>query len=71
MLARISGQRQIWRLDGSGRPKATADREDRLIVMSAATALDSSSSTIRPVTCIPVSNMTIHKRLIERNLRSY
>ncbi|GFX38379.1 transposable element Tc1 transposase [Trichonephila clavipes] len=33
--------------DGSGRPRATADQEDRLTVRSAVTALDSSLSTIR------------------------
>ncbi|GFX87473.1 HTH_Tnp_Tc3_2 domain-containing protein [Trichonephila clavipes] len=69
---------QVWvdngrfqRQDDSGRPKATAGREDRLIVISAATAHDSSLSTIRGVTRTRVSTMTIHRRLIERNLRSY
>ncbi|GFV44386.1 transposable element Tcb1 transposase [Trichonephila clavipes] len=33
--------------DGSGRPKATADREDGLTIRSVVTALDSSLSTIR------------------------
>ncbi|GFV62118.1 hypothetical protein TNCV_4109211 [Trichonephila clavipes] len=33
--------------DGSGRPSATADREDRLIARSAFTRPDSSLSTIR------------------------
>ncbi|GFW13243.1 hypothetical protein TNCV_4121411 [Trichonephila clavipes] len=36
--------------DGSGRPRATADREDRLIVRSAVAVPDSSLSTIRRVT---------------------
>ncbi|GFV79394.1 hypothetical protein TNCV_1903661 [Trichonephila clavipes] len=34
---------------GSGRPRATADREDRVIVRSAVTAPDSTLSTIRRV----------------------
>ncbi|GFY22490.1 hypothetical protein TNCV_2177511 [Trichonephila clavipes] len=33
--------------DGSGRPRATADEEDRLIIISVVTAPDSSLSTIR------------------------
>ncbi|GFU77499.1 HTH_Tnp_Tc3_2 domain-containing protein [Trichonephila clavipes] len=51
--------------------KEGEDQEDRLIVISAVTALDSSLSTIRRTTCRQVSTMTIHRRLIERNLRSY
>ncbi|GFV03501.1 HTH_Tnp_Tc3_2 domain-containing protein [Trichonephila clavipes] len=39
---------RFWRLDGRNQPRATADREDRLIVKSAVTASDSSLSTIRP-----------------------
>ncbi|GFY25013.1 HTH_Tnp_Tc3_2 domain-containing protein [Trichonephila clavipes] len=62
---------RFQRHDGSGLPKATADQEDRLIVISAVTALDSSLSTIRHVTRTPVFTMTIHRRQIERNLRSY
>ncbi|GFV65892.1 HTH_Tnp_Tc3_2 domain-containing protein [Trichonephila clavipes] len=57
--------------DGSGRPKATADREVRLTVRSAATALDSSLSIIRRAIHPLVPTMAIHRRLIERNLRSY
>ncbi|GFV15538.1 HTH_Tnp_Tc3_2 domain-containing protein [Trichonephila clavipes] len=41
------GRGRLQRHDGSGRPKATADREDRLTVRSAVTALDPSLSTIR------------------------
>ncbi|GFW91970.1 HTH_Tnp_Tc3_2 domain-containing protein [Trichonephila clavipes] len=41
---------RFQRHDGSGRPRATADREDRLIVRSADTAPDSSLSTIRRTT---------------------
>ncbi|GFS75947.1 transposable element Tcb1 transposase [Trichonephila clavipes] len=37
---------RFQRHDGSGRPRTTADQEDRLIVKSAVTALDSSLSTI-------------------------
>ncbi|GFX36356.1 hypothetical protein TNCV_4932691 [Trichonephila clavipes] len=44
MLARIGGFQQHV---GSGRPRATADREDRLIVRSAVKTPDSSLSTIR------------------------
>ncbi|GFU20221.1 HTH_Tnp_Tc3_2 domain-containing protein, partial [Trichonephila clavipes] len=51
--------------DGSGRPRATADREDRLIVRSAVTAPYSSLSTIRRKTHTRVFPMTIHRWLIE------
>ncbi|GFX11947.1 HTH_Tnp_Tc3_2 domain-containing protein [Trichonephila clavipes] len=62
---------RFQRHDSSGRPRATADRQDRLIVRSAVTALDSSLSTVRRTTHTRVSTMNIHRRLIERNLRSY
>ncbi|GFX10119.1 uncharacterized protein TNCV_1865171 [Trichonephila clavipes] len=55
--------------DGSGRPRATD--QDKLIVRSAVTALDSSLSNIRRTTCTRVPTMTIHRRLIEQNLCSY
>ncbi|GFW56635.1 HTH_Tnp_Tc3_2 domain-containing protein [Trichonephila clavipes] len=51
--------------DGSGRPRATSDREDILIVRSAVAAPDSSLSTIRCVTRTGLSIVTIHRRLIE------
>ncbi|GFX84970.1 HTH_Tnp_Tc3_2 domain-containing protein [Trichonephila clavipes] len=57
--------------DGTGRPRATADWEDRLIVRSDVTEPDSSLSTIRRVNRTRVSTMTIDRQLIERNLRSY
>ncbi|GFU31085.1 transposable element Tc1 transposase [Trichonephila clavipes] len=41
---------RFQRHDGSGRPRAIADREDRLIFISAVIAPDSSSSAIRRVT---------------------
>ncbi|GFV49847.1 transposable element Tcb1 transposase [Trichonephila clavipes] len=70
--AAIRRCRQEWvdsdkfqRHDGSDRPRATTDREDRLIVSSAATAPDSSLSTIRHTTHTRVSSMTIHRRLID------
>ncbi|GFU55947.1 integrase catalytic domain-containing protein [Trichonephila clavipes] len=44
--------------DGSGRPRATADQENRLTVRSTVTPLDSSLSTIRRV-----PTMSIHRRL--------
>ncbi|GFW32873.1 HTH_Tnp_Tc3_2 domain-containing protein [Trichonephila clavipes] len=50
---------------------ATADREARLMVRSAVTTPDSSLSTIRRANRTLVSTMTIPKRLVERNLRSY
>ncbi|GFX33639.1 HTH_Tnp_Tc3_2 domain-containing protein [Trichonephila clavipes] len=57
---------------GSGRPRATEDREDRLIFRSAITVSDSSLPTIRHTTPrIRVPTMTIHRQLIEQNLRSY
>ncbi|GFV13594.1 HTH_Tnp_Tc3_2 domain-containing protein [Trichonephila clavipes] len=65
------GNDRFQRHDDSGRPKATADGEDRLIVRSAVTASDSSLSTIRRTTRTRVFAMTIHRRLIERNLPSY
>ncbi|GFT26928.1 HTH_Tnp_Tc3_2 domain-containing protein [Trichonephila clavipes] len=57
--------------EGSGRPKATVDQEDRFIVISAVTALDSLLSTIRRMALTRVSTINIRRRLIERNLRSY
>ncbi|GFX43637.1 uncharacterized protein TNCV_510861 [Trichonephila clavipes] len=78
---RVAAIRRCWqewvnndrfqRHDGSGQPRATADREDRLTLRSAVTAPDSSLSTIRHATCTRVSTMTIRRRLIERNLLSY
>ncbi|GFX05472.1 HTH_Tnp_Tc3_2 domain-containing protein [Trichonephila clavipes] len=62
---------RFQRHDDSGRPRVTANREDRLIVRSAVIVLDSSLSTIRRVTRIRVSTITIHRRLIEQNLLSY
>ncbi|GFV14507.1 HTH_Tnp_Tc3_2 domain-containing protein [Trichonephila clavipes] len=62
---------RFQRHDGSGRSRDTADREDRLIVRSAVTASHFSLSTIRRTTRTRVSTMTIHRRLIERNLRSH
>ncbi|GFV86664.1 HTH_Tnp_Tc3_2 domain-containing protein [Trichonephila clavipes] len=62
---------RFQRRDGNGRPRATADREDRLTVRSAITVSDSSLLTIRRTTHTRMSTMTIHRRLIERNLRSY
>ncbi|GFY36139.1 hypothetical protein TNCV_4845111 [Trichonephila clavipes] len=41
---------RFQRHDGSGRRRATADREDILIVKSAVTASDSTLSTIRRTT---------------------
>ncbi|GFW51753.1 HTH_Tnp_Tc3_2 domain-containing protein [Trichonephila clavipes] len=61
----------LQRHDGSGRPRATADREDRFIVRLDVTVPDSSLSTIRSATRTQVSTTTIHRRLIERKLRSY
>ncbi|GFV54994.1 HTH_Tnp_Tc3_2 domain-containing protein [Trichonephila clavipes] len=62
---------KFQRPDRSGRPRATADHKDRLTVRSAVTALDSSLSTNRRATHTLVSTMTIHRRLTEKNLRSY
>lgn len=62
---------RVERRDGSGRPRATTDREDRLIVRAAVTAPDSSLSSIRRATRTRVTTMTIHRRLRERNLCSY
>ncbi|GFT14453.1 transposable element Tcb1 transposase [Trichonephila clavipes] len=62
---------RFQRHDGSDRPRVIADRDDRLIVISAVTTPDSSLSTIKLVTRTLVSTTTIHRRLIERNLFSY
>ncbi|GFX02595.1 HTH_Tnp_Tc3_2 domain-containing protein [Trichonephila clavipes] len=56
---------RFQRHDGSGRPRTTADKEDRLTVKSVVTVLDSSLSTIRRTTRTRVSTTTIYRRLIE------
>ncbi|GFU56914.1 HTH_Tnp_Tc3_2 domain-containing protein [Trichonephila clavipes] len=61
---------RLQRHDGSGRPRATADREVRVIIRPAVTAPDSSQSGIRYAIRIRVSIMALHRRLIEQNLRS-
>ncbi|UYV83825.1 hypothetical protein LAZ67_X000316 [Cordylochernes scorpioides] len=60
----------MQRQDGSGRPKATTEREDRAIVRMAVAAPESTLSTIQRVTGTQVSKMTINRRLRERNLRA-
>ncbi|GFW47939.1 transposable element Tcb2 transposase [Trichonephila clavipes] len=57
--------------DVSGRPRTISDREDRFIVRSAVTASYSSLSNIRRATRTQESTMTIHRWLVELNLRSY
>ncbi|GFS56436.1 HTH_Tnp_Tc3_2 domain-containing protein [Trichonephila clavipes] len=52
---------RFQRHDGSGRPRAQADREDRLIVKSAVTAPNSLLSSIRRAARIRVPTMTIHR----------
>ncbi|GFS99048.1 HTH_Tnp_Tc3_2 domain-containing protein [Trichonephila clavipes] len=49
--------------DGSGRSRATADRQDRLIFRLAVTELDASLLTVRRTTRTRLSIMTIHRRL--------
>ncbi|GFW12056.1 HTH_Tnp_Tc3_2 domain-containing protein [Trichonephila clavipes] len=61
---------RFQRHDGNGRPRATADPEERLIVRSAVTASDSSLSNVRRTTRTRVSPMAIHRRLIEQSLTS-
>ncbi|GFV67849.1 hypothetical protein TNCV_926151 [Trichonephila clavipes] len=56
---------KFQRHDSSGRPKAIAEREDRLIVRSAVTAPDSWLSAIIRASRTRVSSMTIHRWLIE------
>ncbi|UYV74518.1 VPS53, partial [Cordylochernes scorpioides] len=53
--------------DGSGRPRATTEQDDRAIVRMAVTAPESTLSTIQRVTG---TQMTINRRLRERNLRA-
>ncbi|GFW91845.1 hypothetical protein TNCV_4080051, partial [Trichonephila clavipes] len=52
----------VQRHDGSHRPRASADRENRLIVISAIKASNSSLSIIRRTTRTRVSTMTIRRR---------
>ncbi|UYV73539.1 Transposase [Cordylochernes scorpioides] len=60
----------MQRQDGSGRPRATTEREDRAMARMAVAALESTLSTIQRVTGTQVSKMTINRRLRERNLRA-
>ncbi|UYV81085.1 hypothetical protein LAZ67_19002733 [Cordylochernes scorpioides] len=60
----------IQRQDGSGRPRATTEREDRAIVRMAVAAPESTLSTFQRVTGTQVSKMAINRRLRERNLRA-
>ncbi|GFW28630.1 HTH_Tnp_Tc3_2 domain-containing protein [Trichonephila clavipes] len=69
---------QVWvdkgifpRHDASGRPSITADQKDQLSFKTAVILPDSLLSSIRRATHIRVSIMTIHRRLIELNLRLY
>ncbi|GFV19034.1 HTH_Tnp_Tc3_2 domain-containing protein [Trichonephila clavipes] len=62
---------RFQRQDDSGQPRATADKEDELIVRSGVISLDSSVATIRQVTRTRVFTMVIHRRMIEQNLRSH
>ncbi|GFU60334.1 HTH_Tnp_Tc3_2 domain-containing protein [Trichonephila clavipes] len=62
---------RFQRRDGSGQPRVTENRKDRLIVRSAAKDPYASLSTVRRATHTRLSTMTLHRRLIERNLRSY
>ncbi|UYV62778.1 hypothetical protein LAZ67_2001908 [Cordylochernes scorpioides] len=59
----------MQRQDGSGRPRATTEREDKTIVRMAVAAPESLLSTIQRVTGTQVFEMTINRRLRERNLR--
>ncbi|UYV76682.1 hypothetical protein LAZ67_14001733 [Cordylochernes scorpioides] len=61
---------RMQRQDGSGRPRATTEREDRAIVRMAVQATESTLSTIQRVTGTQVSKMTINRRLREWNLRA-
>ncbi|UYV61196.1 hypothetical protein LAZ67_1003785 [Cordylochernes scorpioides] len=60
----------MQRQDGSGRPRATTEREDKAIVRMAVAAPESTLSTIQRVTGTEVSKMTINRRLRGRNLRA-
>ncbi|PRD27352.1 UNVERIFIED_CONTAM: hypothetical protein NCL1_35588 [Trichonephila clavipes] len=55
--------------DGSDRSRVTKDRKGILTVRSAITEPDSSISTTRRVTRTLVSFISIHRLLIEQNLR--
>ncbi|UYV63904.1 hypothetical protein LAZ67_2005924 [Cordylochernes scorpioides] len=61
---------KVQRQNGSGRPRATIEREDRAIVRMVVAAPESTLSTIQRVTGTQVSKMTINRRLRERNLRA-
>ncbi|GFX20401.1 HTH_Tnp_Tc3_2 domain-containing protein [Trichonephila clavipes] len=56
---------RFQRHDVNGRPRAAADRENRLTVRSDVTVPDLSLSSIRCKTHTRVSTVTIHRRLIE------
>ncbi|UYV69420.1 hypothetical protein LAZ67_6003530 [Cordylochernes scorpioides] len=60
----------MQRQDGSGRPRAATEWEDRAIVRMAVAAPESTLSTIQRVTGTQVSKMTINRRQRERNLRA-
>ncbi|GFU83237.1 hypothetical protein TNCV_3738481 [Trichonephila clavipes] len=54
-----------------GRPRVTADRENRLIAIPAVTAPDPSLLTIRRASRTRVPTITIHRQLAEQNLHPY
>lgn len=58
------------RREGSGRPRATTEREDRSLVRAALTDPDASLSSIQRATGASVSTRTINRRLRDRGLRS-
>ncbi|UYV82315.1 hypothetical protein LAZ67_21001686, partial [Cordylochernes scorpioides] len=70
MLAKKGQQRKMQRQDGSGRPRATTEREDRAIVRMAVAAPESTLSTIqrkrnlrarRPLRCLPLT--PVHRQV--------
>ncbi|GFT21637.1 hypothetical protein TNCV_617411 [Trichonephila clavipes] len=70
MLAKDVKNGRYQRQNGSGRLRARKKREDRTIVRDAVTSLDSSLSIIHLVARTRMSNVTLHRRFRERNLRS-
>ena len=49
MLARMDQQGRYHRQNSGGRPRPTAERDERMIVKTAVTAQDSSLSSVWPV----------------------
>lgn len=70
-LKKVENSGSISRLSGSGRPRATTEREDRLILKMQKKDWSISSPNIKSELDLQVSEKTIRNRLHEKGLRSY